>query len=180
MARTQPKARASKLARLVNSEESMVRFRQLYHVPPSIHLAYCHTDNIPVVNWDEILLPIMAIVEGGVRFPLHPLLINFLQTVNASPSQVSVNLFKIIMDIVALNRLIGVNLTTREILYVYQYMCPGEKSRTSCHLKARNVNRKLVNGLPDTNKGYDKDYLRVSGDWFMDGSACRSSFGYPG
>uniref|UniRef100_A0A2N9G943 Uncharacterized protein n=1 Tax=Fagus sylvatica TaxID=28930 RepID=A0A2N9G943_FAGSY len=179
MARTQPKARASKLARLVNSEESMVRFRQLYHVPPSIHLAYCHTDNIPVINRDEILLPIMAVVEGGVRFPLHPLLINFLQTVNASPSQVSVNLFKIIMGIVALNRLLGVNLTTREILYVYQYMCPGEKSRTSCHLKARNVNRKLVNGLPDTNKGYDKDYLRVSGDWFMDGSACRSSFGYP-
>jgi hypothetical protein len=160
MARTQPKARASKLARLVNSEESMVRFRQLYHVPPSIHLAYCHTDNIPVINRDEILLPIMAVVEGGVRFPLHPLLINFLQTVNASPSQVSVNLFKIIMGIVALNRLLGVNLTTREILYVYQYMCLGEESRL-LSLKSQ-VNEKLVNGLLDTNKGYDKEYLRVS------------------
>uniref|UniRef100_A0A2N9FWJ5 Uncharacterized protein n=1 Tax=Fagus sylvatica TaxID=28930 RepID=A0A2N9FWJ5_FAGSY len=152
MARTQPRVRASKLARLVNSEESMVRFRELYCVPPSIRLAYCHTDNIPVINKDEILLPIMAVVEGGVRFPLHPLLINFLQTVNASPSQVSVNLFRIIM---------------------------GEESRTSCHLKAKNVNKKLVNGLPDTNKGYDKDYLRVLGDWFTDGSACRSLFGYP-
>ena len=163
MARNQPRARASKLARLVNSEESMAQFRQLYHVPPSIRLAYYHTDNIPVINRDEILLPVMAVVEGGVRFPLHYLLINFLQTVNASPSQVSVNLFRIIMGVVALDRILGVNLTTREILYVYQYMCPGEESRTSCHLKARKVNEKLVNGLPDTNKGYDKEYLRVSG-----------------
>uniref|UniRef100_A0A2N9IKU8 Uncharacterized protein n=1 Tax=Fagus sylvatica TaxID=28930 RepID=A0A2N9IKU8_FAGSY len=83
------------------------------------------------------------------------------------------------MGIVALNCLLGVNLTTKEILYIYQYMCLGEESKTSCHLKAKNVNKKLVNGLPDTNKGYDKDYLRVSGDWFTDGSACQSSFGYP-
>ena len=152
----------------------MTRFRELYCVPPSIRLAYCHTDNIPVINKDEILLPIMAVVKGGVRFPLHPLLINFLQTVNASPSQVFVNLFRIIMGVVSLNRILRVNLTTGEILYVYQYMCPGEESRTSCHLKAKNVNKKLVNDLPDTNKGYNKDYLRVSGDWFTDGSACRA------
>ena len=180
MARTQSRAKASKLARLVNSEESMTQFRQLYRVPPFIPLACCHTDNLLVINRDEILLLVMAVVEGGVRFPLHSLLINFLQTVNTSPSQVSINLFRIIMGVVALNRLLGVNLTTKEILYIYQYMCPGEESKTSCHLKAKNVNEKLVNGLPNTNKGYDKDYLRVSGEWFTDGSACRSSFEYPG
>ena len=158
----------------------MTRFRELYRVPPSIRLAYCNTSDIPVINKHEILLPIMAVVEGRVRFPLHLLLIDFLQTVNASPSQVSVNLFRIIMGVVALNRILGVNLTTGEILCVYQYMCLGEESRTSCHLKAKKVNQKLVNGLSDTNKGYDKDYLRVSGDWFTDGSKCRSSFGYPG
>ena len=59
------------------------------------------------------------------------------------------------MGVVSLNRLLGVNLAPKEILSIYQYMCPGEKSRTSCHLKARVVNTKLVNGLPDTNKGYD-------------------------
>jgi hypothetical protein len=158
----------------------MTRFRQIYQVPPSVSLAYCHSDNLPVINRNELLIPVMAVVEGGVRFPLHSLLIDFLQTVNASPSQVSINVFRIIMGVVAKNCFLGVNLTTKEILFVYQYMCPEEESRTSCHLKARELNVKLVNGLPSSNKGYDKDYLRVSGEWFTGGSACRSSYGYPG
>ena len=158
----------------------MARFRQIYQVPPSVLLTYCHSDNLPVINKNELLIPVMAIIKGGVRFPLHFLLIDFLQTVNASPFQVSINVFRIIMGIVAINRHLGVNLTTKEILSIYQYMCPGEEFRTSCHLKARVVNEKLVNGLASSNKGYNKDYLRVLGEWFTGGSACRSLYGYPG
>ena len=157
----------------------MAQFRQIYQVPPSISLSYCHSDNLPIINRDELLIRVMTVVEGGVRFPLHSLFIDFLQTVNASPSQVSINVFRIIMGIVTINCLLGVNLTSKEILSVYQYMCPEEESRTSCHLKARELNVKLVNGFPDSNKGYDKDYLRVSGEWFTGGSACQSSYGYP-
>jgi hypothetical protein len=170
----------SRLASLVNSEESMARFRQLYQIPPSVSLTYCNSDDLPLINRGEILISIMAIVEGGVRFPLHSFLIDFLQTVNATPSQISINAFRIVMGVIALNRLLDVNLTSREILAVYQYKCPGEKSSTSCHLKARNVNKKLVNGLPSSNKGYDKDYLRVTGEWFSGNFVCQSSYGYPG
>lgn len=171
---------ASKLAQLVDTEESMARFRSLYQIPPSISLTYCNSDNFPVINRGEILLPIMAIVEGGVRFPLHTFLIDFLQTVNATTSQISVNTFRIIMGVIAINRLLKVNLTTREIFAVYQYKCPRDESNTLCHLMARKVHEKLVNGLPSTNKGYEKDYLRVRGDWFSGSSVCRSEFGYPG
>uniref|UniRef100_A0A2N9ERS7 Uncharacterized protein n=1 Tax=Fagus sylvatica TaxID=28930 RepID=A0A2N9ERS7_FAGSY len=170
---------ASKLAMLVNTEESMARFRSLYQIPPSVSLTYCNSDDFPVINRDEILLPIMAIVEGGVRFPLHSFLIDFLQTVNATPSQISVNTFRIIMGVIAINRLLDVNLTIREVLAVYQYKCLGPKSNTLSHLVARNVNEKLVNGLPSTNKGFEKDYLRVGGDWFPGSSLCRSEFGQP-
>ena len=59
-------------------------------------------------------------------------------------------------------------------------MCPGPDSKTSCHLKARDVNVKLVNDLPDSNKGYDNEYLKVSGEWFTGEASCRNSFGFPG
>ena len=84
------------------------------------------------------------------------------------------------MGVVALNHLLGVNLSPKEILFVYQYMCPGEDSSTSYHLKAREINTKLLNGFLDTNKGYDKDFLKVLGDWLTGESVCWSSFGYPG
>ena len=61
----------SKLARLVNTEDSMARFRLLYQIPPSVSLSYYNSNDLPVINRGEILIPIVAIVEGGLRFPLH-------------------------------------------------------------------------------------------------------------
>ena len=60
-------------------------------------------ENNLVLGPNHIFLPILAVIEGGIRFPLHPFLCKFFNKLKLAPSQVMVNVFRTIMGIARLN-----------------------------------------------------------------------------
>jgi hypothetical protein len=77
-----------------------------------------------------------------------------------------------------LNRRLGLELGIHDILRTYIL---HHNTKTEAYsLRPRDVDFTLVNGLPDTNRGFDEDYLIVSGEWFLLGHKCPTKDGVPG
>uniref|UniRef100_A0A2N9FNU8 Uncharacterized protein n=1 Tax=Fagus sylvatica TaxID=28930 RepID=A0A2N9FNU8_FAGSY len=167
-----------KLARYVNTPETMALFRRLYQVPDDVGLRYVHWSDALPPSSGELLIPVVAVVEGGVRFPIDPLLADFLSYFSLSPTQVNPNIFRIVMGTVELNRRLGLELSTYDI--VWTYILHRNSKTESYSLRPRDINYTLVNGLPNTNCGFDDDYLVVSGEWFLPGRRCPTKDGVPG
>ncbi len=167
MAKT--KKSQGKLARYVNTPEAMERFRRHYGVPDDVHLAYRFWEDALTGEPGDLILPLVAVIEGGVRFPIDPLLADFLDYFRISPTQVSPNIFRIVMGVVELNCRLGLSLTVHDIIATYSL-------RTTQHeafsLRPRDVNNTLVNSLPDTNKEMTDDFLLVRGNWYFPGHRC--------
>ncbi len=150
-----------KLSRYVNTPEAMAVFRHLYEIPNNVGLRYVHWSDALPPSAGELLIPVVAVVEGGVHFPMDPLLADFLNYFSLSPTQVNPNIFRIMMGTVELNRRLGLELSTYDI--VRTYILYHNSKTESYSLRPRDINFTLVNGLPDTNRGFDDDYLVVSG-----------------
>uniref|UniRef100_A0A2N9G9I8 Aminotransferase-like plant mobile domain-containing protein n=1 Tax=Fagus sylvatica TaxID=28930 RepID=A0A2N9G9I8_FAGSY len=107
--------RPGKLARYVNTPEAMERFRRHYGVPDDVHLAYRFWEDALTGEPGDLILPLVAVIEGGVRFPIDPLLADFLDFFRISPTQVSPNIFRIVMGVVELNPPVSLPDTNKEM-----------------------------------------------------------------
>ena len=92
-----------------------------------------------------------------------------------SPTQCAPNMFRILGSVDALNKKMGVNLTHYDINWIYnRHHLIGQKY----YLKTRYPEVRLILCLPESNKGMNKDYLIVSGEWH-DGLYCPTREGTP-
>uniref|UniRef100_A0A2N9FNG4 Uncharacterized protein n=1 Tax=Fagus sylvatica TaxID=28930 RepID=A0A2N9FNG4_FAGSY len=82
-------------------------FRRHYGVPDDVHLAYRFWEDALTGEPGDLILPLVAVIEGGVRFPIDPLLADFLDFFRISPSQISPNIFRIVNGVAELNRWLG-------------------------------------------------------------------------
>jgi hypothetical protein len=82
------------------------------------------------------------------------------------------------MGTVELNRRLSLELSMYDI--VRTYILHNNTKTDAFSLRPRYFNYTLVNGLPDTNRGFDEDFLIVSGEWHLPGCKCPTKEGVPG
>uniref|UniRef100_A0A2N9J6C5 Uncharacterized protein n=1 Tax=Fagus sylvatica TaxID=28930 RepID=A0A2N9J6C5_FAGSY len=97
----------------------MEKFRRHYGVPDDVYLEYRFWEDAITGEPGDLIIPVVAVIEGGVRFPMDPLLADFLDYFRISPSQISPNIFRIVNGVAELNRRLGFNLTVHDIIATY-------------------------------------------------------------
>ena len=65
---------------LLQAEVALANFRARFAVPPDVDVAYYQEENI-AREWHPqvVFFPLMSILEGGVRFPVDPLILRTLR-----------------------------------------------------------------------------------------------------
>ena len=107
------------------------------------------------------LFSILSIVEGGVCFPLHPMLQDFLAQTCICPLQLLTRAYRIISSAIAMSSKIGARFGISEILEHCSFM---DSSRGLYYFRAKLDKPDLFQFLVDKND-HDQDFLLVGGNW---------------
>ena len=81
---------------LLSSNAYLATFRVAYNVPKDVDIAYCHEGDIDIQRHrgvNIVFFPLMAILEGGIRFPIDPLIIGTLRFYSLCPDQLPSNFY---------------------------------------------------------------------------------------
>ena len=149
-------------AHLLNTEASLHTFRQMYNVPDDVDVAYYHESEIALHRGvNTAFFPLMAILEGGVRFPMDPLLLNTFRYYGLCLDQLPPNFYRVVSYVSRLNEIFGLQLDHHDINHMYS-LC-GNK-RTNYYIKVRDVRVQLISCLPDSNRNSAKEFVRVRGN----------------
>ena len=149
----------------------MTNFRVVYDIPRDIDVAYCHEGDIVLQRHPHIVcfFPLMAILEGVVRFPVDPLTFGTLRFYGLCPDQVPPNFYRVVSCISRLNQIYGLQLDHHDINFMYN-LCSNIKS--DYYLKDRDVRVRLISCLPDSNRNSAGEYVQVSSNWLASELTC--------
>ncbi|KAH7846015.1 hypothetical protein Vadar_008633 [Vaccinium darrowii] len=135
--------------------------RVAYNIPKNVEFRLLGSEENLVGSPSSAVFPVVSIVEGGVRFPLDPLLLCFLHRLSLAPTQISINTFRIVNSVAELARRESLPLGIEEILFCYEIVGLGDGSLY--YLRARK-GFKLIGGLPPKDKCPD-DWLKITGEY---------------
>ena len=139
----------------------MKSFRIKYNIPPYMGIRY-----VAQGEWfderkiGEVVIPMIAFIEGGMTIPMDTLTRNFLRVFRLSLTQCAPNMFKVLGSIEILNERMNLNLTHHDVNWIYNlHNLKGQEY----YLKSRYLAIRLIQCLPISNKGLKDDFLIFSG-----------------
>ena len=147
--------------RLVESKEEMEKFIANYRITSIVGLRYYKEGEWHFMRQGgEVVIPIIAFLEGGMRIPMGPVMRDYPRHFQLAPVQYAVNVFRILVYVDALNEKMGLRLTHHDVNWCYNLQHLKGKSY---YMKARDDKIRLIQCLPESSKGLNKDFLIVSG-----------------
>ena len=158
-----------KLKRLVQFEEDIERFRAKYRIQPTVGMRYAAQGEwVGAKKTGEVVIPIIAFIEGGMTIPMGNITMNYLKFFRLSPTLCAPNMFRVLGSIEVLNERMNLNLTHHDVNWVYNlHHLTGQ----GYYLKSRYPEVRLIQCLPTLNKGLKEDFLIFFGEWH-DGLPC--------
>ena len=109
----------------------------------------------------------MAILEGGVRFPVDPLIVDTLRFYGLCSDQLPLppNFYWVMSCVSRLNQIYGLQLNHHDINFMYS-LCGN--IRFDYYLKARDVRVWLISCILNSNRNSAGEFVWVSGNWLAD------------
>ena len=148
---------------LLETPEGVDAFRAKYGIPDDVRFRLGALNEPLPFCPGEVAFPLVSIVEGGVRFPVHPVLRACLSLWHLCPCQLMPNGFKVVMGVVELNRLLGTDLGAYDIDDVYD-VCRSAANDRTYYLRVKLQQKALVRALEDSNKYAGDDKVFFSGN----------------
>ena len=143
----------------MNAGAPLAAFRQNFSVLDDVEMAYCHESEIALHRGASMaFFSLMSVLEGGVRFPIDPLLLNTLRYYGLSPDQLPPNFYRVVSCVSRLNQTFGLQLDHHDVNHMYS-LCGKKKS--NYYLKTRDTRVRLISCLPDSNRNFAGEYIRV-------------------
>jgi len=127
---------------LLNTPEKKVEFRRTYNIPADIQFRLNNKNDMGEKGQTEqkIHIPLIFIVEGGLRLPLHPFFREVCSRCQLNPMQLCPNFVRVVMGTIALNGLLGLHLDWWDLHYLYSVVPTEHKNY---YFKARDPTRSL-------------------------------------
>ena len=140
---------------LLEAPIALAAFRQKFGIPGDVEVAYYHESEIALHKGQgTTFFTLMAILEGGVRFPVDPLLTNTLRYYGLCPDQLPPNFYRVISCVSRLNHTFDLQLDHH------------------CYLKTRDNQVRPISCLLDLNRNSAGEFVRVRDNCFAGEVPC--------